>query len=177
MSRRTLSKLENGERAVTLDEAIELAAALDVAPIHLLIPPENEATVTVVPGSEIPARAARAWARGHRPLPFWDVDDRTYVTEVPDGEFRLAENTSYRWFREFLENLENAEEPWTEADFLNAVGEFVTGMRVPRFMTPEGIEAKAKGTIGPEDKLNRGHERRSEFLRKDVPDSRDQEGK
>lgn len=84
--RGTVSKIENGQRGISLDEALAIAAALDVAPVHLFLPREDDAKVQVAPNVTVEAEQARLWFRGGRPLP--DGDDQTYRTEVPKSEWQ-----------------------------------------------------------------------------------------
>ncbi|RST13462.1 helix-turn-helix transcriptional regulator [Streptomyces sp. WAC05950] len=83
--RSIVANLENGRRkSVTVGELLALSLALDVAPIHLLIPLEG-GRYRPAPQVEYDAGSVRAWIRGERPLP--GTDARTYRTEVPEGEF------------------------------------------------------------------------------------------
>jgi transcriptional regulator with XRE-family HTH domain len=87
MSVQSLAKIEAGIRSrVTLDEAMALALALNVAPVHLFLPRDDDADVEIT--SKVHARAAdvRAWVRGERPVPH--VDEVAYRQEVPDSERR-----------------------------------------------------------------------------------------
>lgn len=85
-TRPTLVKLENGRRqSVSVAELLALALVLDVAPVHLLVPPENS-PYPVTPERTEPANDVRAWVRGERPLA--GVDERMYRTEVSVAELR-----------------------------------------------------------------------------------------
>jgi transcriptional regulator with XRE-family HTH domain len=84
LDRAAISKIEVGKRGVSLDEAIEIAAALGIAPIHLFLPRDDGAPVCVAPDLEVPAAQARAWVRGYEPLE--GMDERTYRIEVPASE-------------------------------------------------------------------------------------------
>lgn len=73
-------------RQVTVDELLALAAALNVAPVHLLVPPDDiEQPYRVTAAVTEQATAVRAWARGLQPL--GDADPRQYHSEIPRGEF------------------------------------------------------------------------------------------
>jgi transcriptional regulator with XRE-family HTH domain len=72
---------------VTIDELFALSKVFSIAPVHLLVPTDAEATpYRVVPESE-PAEAwtVRSWIRGESPLE--GVDDKLYYTQVPDDEW------------------------------------------------------------------------------------------
>jgi transcriptional regulator with XRE-family HTH domain len=70
-----ISKIERGERQVTVDDLMALAIALDVPPISLLLPENVRGGVeltgigAVYPGAKTTAgRRAWAWAQGREPL-------------------------------------------------------------------------------------------------------------
>ncbi|MFD8225162.1 helix-turn-helix domain-containing protein [Streptomyces massasporeus] len=84
--RSTVAKLENGKRQnLTLTEWLALAAVLNVAPIHLLVPLDEKAELQVTPRMRVPALRARQFVRGEVPLP--DSDARAFYSEVPEQEF------------------------------------------------------------------------------------------
>jgi transcriptional regulator with XRE-family HTH domain len=90
-------------RPVTVDELLALALALNVAPVHLLVPvdgPEEpyQITETVAAVSRF---AARGWIRGIGPL---SGDRREFDTEVPENEYyspprQDAPAVQGRWMR------------------------------------------------------------------------------
>jgi transcriptional regulator with XRE-family HTH domain len=94
VERWTINRLEKGgggRKDVTLREVFEIAAALNVAPVHLLVPLDDEEPVEIVPGNDderrvLPARKARAWIRGERVLP--GADPRAFARQVPESELR-----------------------------------------------------------------------------------------
>jgi len=93
MHQTAIAKIENGDRKVTIEDALLLAFALDVAPVNLFLPladniPMALGNVTVQSGE------MRAWARGFAPLP--GQDSRTYLTQVPDGEWAPLEKEARR---------------------------------------------------------------------------------
>lgn len=77
-------------RPVTVDELLALALALDVAPVHLLVPPDDdqEPYPVTVAVTEISFRV-RCWVRGLFPLARLPKvgDQRQYFSEVPADEF------------------------------------------------------------------------------------------
>ena len=89
LDRAAVSKIENGLRDVSLDEAIALAVALGISPLHLFIPRDDEAWVRVTPAEHVPAATARRWIRGTTPLK--GQDDRVYRTEVPESEWKAVD--------------------------------------------------------------------------------------
>jgi transcriptional regulator with XRE-family HTH domain len=74
-------------RPVTVDELLVLAAALNVAPVHLLVPPDDpDAPYRVTAKVTTRRFSARAWIRGIGPIDP-DADPREFGAEVPRGEF------------------------------------------------------------------------------------------
>lgn len=89
----TVARYEKGERAITLDDAIEICALLGQSPLHMFVPDETDRTATqtraaskveVVPSTIGPSGkqakavtaslgAYRSWLRGERPLDMGDV--------------------------------------------------------------------------------------------------------
>ncbi|MGH9250758.1 MAG: helix-turn-helix domain-containing protein [Acidimicrobiales bacterium] len=78
-------KIERGTRGVSVDEAFALALALQVAPVHLLVPLDDDAPVAVTPNTSAPAAEVRDWVRGRRELD--DDAERWYFFWVPASEF------------------------------------------------------------------------------------------
>lgn len=65
-----LSKIEQGERRVDVDDLVALAAALNVSPGWLLLPPSTgEERVALTDAVEVPAWVAWQWIDGTNPLP------------------------------------------------------------------------------------------------------------
>src|SRR4051812_1497139 len=60
-----LSGIENGKTRAGLETVYALAAALGVAPVHLLAPLEDNAVVAVTPARSATATELRAWIRGN----------------------------------------------------------------------------------------------------------------
>jgi transcriptional regulator with XRE-family HTH domain len=59
-----ISKLESGERSITVPELITLAAALNTVPLALLLPSTVDETIEILPGDEMPGAAAIGWFTG-----------------------------------------------------------------------------------------------------------------
>lgn len=89
-NRSVMANLESGRRRyVTVDELLALAYVLDVAPIHLLVPIDDEAApYAVLPQRSEPAGVVRSWVRGLAQLP--GQDGRVYSSEVPKDEWKLG---------------------------------------------------------------------------------------
>lgn len=87
--RQTITKLETGRRQnVSVVELLALSRALDIAPIHMLLPLDDAQPYQVTPNETLPAGRVRPWIRGIVPLP--GTDARIFQTEVP-----LAELTAW----------------------------------------------------------------------------------
>ena len=96
MSRETINRIETGNRGrrVDLDEALLLAYVLDVAPVHLIVPREDAASVRISADVEIEAPAVRAWLRGSLFPTDPDPDEWAdafdfFGTQVPPDELRI----------------------------------------------------------------------------------------
>lgn len=81
MHRMTVTKIEAGREApwastraerVTLAEVLAFAAALNVSPVHLIAPLDDDQAVTVTPKLTTRAATLRGWIRGKHPL--WTSD-------------------------------------------------------------------------------------------------------
>ncbi|MBW8704414.1 hypothetical protein MBT84_32925 [Streptomyces sp. MBT84] len=84
--RYTVTKLENGKRQnITLSEWLTLAAVLNVAPTHLLLPVDGgEEAYQVTPTRTERVEQVRGWVRGHWPLPGANVIQ--FQAEMPEEE-------------------------------------------------------------------------------------------
>lgn len=81
-----VSRLESDEtRRVTLDEVLDVADALGVSPLHLILPPTPRARVHVG-GRTVEARKARSWIRGEQPLRA--EDHMFFMSSMPPDEWR-----------------------------------------------------------------------------------------
>lgn len=97
LNRSVIANLESRRRkTVTLEEVLTLALVLDVAPVHLIVPIEEDdqydaERYLVAPDQTFPIREARAWIKGD--LPLAAQDPRTYFSEVPREDFRTDKPT------------------------------------------------------------------------------------
>ena len=89
LDRAAISKIESKARNVSLDEALLLAAALDVAPVHLIFPLDDAEPVKIAPKLDpVSANDARWWLRGTTPLP--TTNEKTYRSAwTPQSEWDL----------------------------------------------------------------------------------------
>lgn len=78
----TLSRIERGDREITLPELDALALALGVSPLSLTCPTDDAAPMRVGTTVTRPAGTIRAWRRGFS----LDDDLRIDAQDVPDRE-------------------------------------------------------------------------------------------
>jgi transcriptional regulator with XRE-family HTH domain len=85
----TVAGLESGKRQnVSVVEFLALASALDVAPVHLLVPLDSE-PYEVTPQRVESADDVRAWVRGEKPLPGTATERaRTFYAEVSTADIQ-----------------------------------------------------------------------------------------
>ncbi|WP_432504309.1 helix-turn-helix domain-containing protein [Kineococcus arenarius] len=89
MSLGILSKLENGDRRVDVDDLVALALALDVTPSRLLLPAKaDHSPLDLTPARVSTAHLAWKWAAGEAPLP----PPGTHADLDADEEAFRAEN-------------------------------------------------------------------------------------
>lgn len=63
-----ITRLERGERGVSLDDALAIAYALGVSPLYLVFPVTEGAEIEITSKTTVDARDARRWTRGETPL-------------------------------------------------------------------------------------------------------------
>jgi transcriptional regulator with XRE-family HTH domain len=86
LDRSTIANIESGRRRrIGADELLVLAYVLDVAPVHLLVPRDDEDPFEVVPNAEVKAAQARRWIRGTDQL--LGLNEKVFRTEVPESEW------------------------------------------------------------------------------------------
>lgn len=81
LSLSAVSKIEGGSRRMDVDDLTALAAALNVAPVTLLLPDETEWDTATVTGATASAVRLWMWATGSVPLPTQDVT--TFLAAIP----------------------------------------------------------------------------------------------
>jgi hypothetical protein len=81
-----IARIETRARGVSLDEALILAAALDVSLLHLIAPREDNEMVQVTPEVTVLTWEFRSWLRGIDPLP--GQDEQAFATAIPASEWR-----------------------------------------------------------------------------------------
>lgn len=136
-----LSRMEQGDRRIDVDDLAAIAQALHVPPVWLLFPlgPEGEREIELLPGVRVPAEAALAWFAGDAEA-FHDYfghggrnpDSGLYEWyELPEGvDAKWAEDVRPLWLyrqhrRYVLEWFETFSRPRMAAAEGKPVGDFV----------------------------------------------------
>jgi transcriptional regulator with XRE-family HTH domain len=85
--RNVVANLETGRRAsLDVSELLALALVLDVAPVHLLVPLDDDRPYQITPTRIEQSGPVRDWVRGAEPLD--GTDARAYWSEVPEVEWQ-----------------------------------------------------------------------------------------
>jgi transcriptional regulator with XRE-family HTH domain len=113
----TIGKWEAHERRITLDEALAISVALDVAPSHMIAGSFLRSKIDS-PGIALSAktppvstRLMRTWIQGLQPL--WGQDEKRYFTEVSPDEWRA---TRLAGMSELLRSVQKLAEAWADDD-------------------------------------------------------------
>ncbi len=96
LQRSTLAKIEGAEparsRRVTLEEVLLISYALDVSPLHMIVPLTDLRSPRVIVGPGYPQPAdppdLRAWLKGEEPL--FDQNRMMFALERPASEIPKA---------------------------------------------------------------------------------------
>ena len=85
-----IARIESGKRSVSVDDLMDLAAALNASPLDLLTPTDSDHPVTVG-GTQHHCSEVRSWVRGFAPLAGQDsrgfakampFDDRVFLADL-----------------------------------------------------------------------------------------------
>lgn len=108
IGRGAVAKIESGVRGVSLDEALQLGAALRVPPSWLLTPHEARALLEVAPELHAQAWAVRGWLAG-RPLEAVKGDDEaTLFALMPEEEVAVHRRPGIAALRQLVTYLADA---------------------------------------------------------------------
>jgi hypothetical protein len=148
----SLAKLENGSRKITLDEAVALTVALDVAPTSLLISWDAEGQIALAPKVTATTRVARSWFRGWTCLPEQDI--HAFLTEMPRDEWFAHRNTLVASMADLYEAItdaqQHADDP-EQRDELAEIGEHLSGelLRLRRRLASQvdAIQTRRSGEL------------------------------
>ncbi|MFI5883412.1 helix-turn-helix domain-containing protein [Streptomyces sp. NPDC051554] len=97
MSPSVISKIEQGDRRIDVDDLVALAVALQVYVGGLLLPLDDspESIIDLAPGHSVPADVAWAWLRCERPLEF--TEPRDFESELEAELFSLPPGRRGTW--------------------------------------------------------------------------------
>ena len=113
IDRVAIAELEGGDRRLQLDEMFVFAFALDITPINLVLPIEDE-DVQITARTTPATATLRRWFVGEQPLgrPDGGQDPRTYFSQVPKREFlaRIEAVEPKQFVRELAESRPKQEE-------------------------------------------------------------------
>jgi transcriptional regulator with XRE-family HTH domain len=105
IDRTKVNRVETGARAVSVDDALAIAAALGVSPSVLFFPLARSELVRVTPVRVVSAEEGRRWFRGEQPLHPADALSRSSqrcqktTLEIFDpfrGQWRLSQSSSHK---------------------------------------------------------------------------------
>jgi transcriptional regulator with XRE-family HTH domain len=113
-----ITRIETGNRGVSLDQAIAMAAVLGVSPLHMIVPLEDE-RVQLAPQLTVTTAEARAWLRGQRPLQ--EADERIFLFQTPPSEADWFPFTPGPWRFEDPEVYESTRAKWEREIFRMAM--------------------------------------------------------
>jgi len=142
-----ITRMESGNRRVSVDEAITISAVLGVSPVHMLVPLNDDETVQLAP--RLPAVRtvdARAWLRGQRPLS--QADEGLFYFQTPPSEADWFPLVPGPWRFQNPEDFEVTRPRW-EGEFLRQ-GAYPL-RRHPGDLSAEDISVRRPAAQGREE--------------------------
>ena len=112
IGRSSLARIESGDRAVTINDMIQICSALGVSPIHMLIPIRDGHEPIEIADVSLTPREARNWIRGDHPLRREEA--RWYFTEVSAEELSRRYDSSIVLLVSILDSILDAVDEWAE---------------------------------------------------------------
>jgi transcriptional regulator with XRE-family HTH domain len=121
IERMAVTRAEQGDRKITIDDLFGFAAALDVPPWWLVLPLDSDAPMRI---GNLPttAGAVEAWLSGDHPLPFPGGDPEHFFW----GTGPTGRNTAAQVLRGLVKHAEEAETP---AEILKVVQAGVSALQ------------------------------------------------
>jgi transcriptional regulator with XRE-family HTH domain len=114
-----ITRIERGTRGVTLDDAIAIAAALGVSPLHMFVPLDDNGA-QLAPALTVSTVDARAWLRGQRPLD--QADEQLFYAQTPESEADWWPLVPGPWRFENQEDFKATRAKWEREIFRAAIG-------------------------------------------------------
>jgi transcriptional regulator with XRE-family HTH domain len=121
MSQATITRLERGDRSLTIADLFAVAAELGVSPLWLLSGSYTNEDVPVLP-EPFPAVSPprmRAWLRGENALP--ESDAATFFSIVPDEEHRARLLRGVQNMRQCVSDFVDAASAKDRAGMVDAI--------------------------------------------------------
>lgn len=120
-----ITKIEQGERDVTIPELVKLARALTVPPIQLIYPGLPDRSVEAWPGVEVRAIVAAQWFSGETTL--FDDGNETDLSRYLAGDSKIGRARKIRIAETDLQSAARraakAADDWTESVRLTEAGQ------------------------------------------------------
>ena len=130
LDRSAIAKIESGSRGVSLNDAIQLCAALNASPGSMFFWAEKTDGVLIGPDLAVTAGVARAWLRDQRPLKT-DDDRRSWEDTVADDvpTWAAEARAIYAMVEDLNEYLIPMEAQQLDAQGVEELGELVNTMK------------------------------------------------
>ena len=138
-----ITRIEKGTRGVTLDDALAIAAALGVSPLHMLVSLDDNGT-QLAPTLTVPTADARAWLRGQLPLD--QADEQLFYAQTPESEAGWFPTMPGPWRFEDQEVFKATRARWERDLFRAAIGGRISQEPGP---DAEDIPVRRPGTKAP----------------------------
>lgn len=105
MHQATVAKIESGTRGISLDDAMGIAAALGVSPVHMVAASFLQDVDRVAVAPKLPATTSlvRGWMRGQSPLR--EQDARFFFTEVSEEEWLAQQQVGLQAILSMVQDL------------------------------------------------------------------------
>ena len=113
-----ITRLENGKRGVSLDQAIAIAAVLGVSPLHMIVPLDDDG-IQLTPQRTVTAADARAWLRGLTPLQ--EADEQLFYAQTPESEADWLPTVPGAWRSQDPKAFQSARARWEREIFRAAM--------------------------------------------------------
>jgi transcriptional regulator with XRE-family HTH domain len=154
-----ITRIETGHRGVSLDQAIAMAAALGVSPLHMIVPLDDD-SVQLAPQLSVTTSDARAWLRGQRPLK--ETDERIFLFQTPSSEADWFPFTPGPWRYEDPEVYQSTRARWERDIFRVGMSsghgqEETDAMDIPP--RPSRSRAHRRSTRSDAEKRDKGNDR------------------
>lgn len=123
-----IGKVEQGQRRLDVSELFAFAYALDVSPMHLMVPADDDAQGVAVTPQIIVQRSGnlRRWIRGHIPISGQDAGRFYHIADPPpEGDYDafMAEKVEHNRLVDAADDLRDAVVRRDPADIVKGLRE------------------------------------------------------